>query len=316
MLYETFIAVLVIGVFAAGVAALLFYWPFPTKPFLDRSRKLAHIADIREISPDVKLIRLDTGGKGTPLGLPIGKHIKIYAPSPDSCLADGQWNGKNDPDKGAKEICRNYTPTTIEEKSGYVDLLVKIYKPGKTRMPDGTEVEWKDGGKMSLYLDSKKPGDTIEIQGPVGLNEYLGRSLFKLPGRTVEARHVGLLAGGTGINPMLQLILAALKDTGDRTNFYLIYANKTEDDILMRDRLDEAASRSKGRLKVTYTLDFPPKGWKGKEGFITESMIRECLPKPSAKPLILMCGPPPMVEFACKKNLDALGYTKLQYVAL
>ena len=65
-----------------------------------------------------------------------------------------------------------------------------------------------------------------------------------------------------------------------------------------------------GRFKVYYTLDFPPEGWKGMTGFISQDMIKECLPTPSQDTLFLMCGPPPMIQFACKQNLEAFGYDK------
>ena len=91
------------------------------------------------------------------------------------------------------------------------------------------------------------------------------------------------------------------------------------------------------RLKIWYTLDRPPKKWAYGEGFITEEvsgiprrnsaqfcavrrnsltprpssqMIAEHLPGPKESSLILMCGPPPMVKFACQQNLDKLGYKK------
>lgn len=57
---------------------------------------------------------------------------------------------------------------------------------------------------MGLYLDSKKVGDYIDIMGPLGVNEYLGAGVFKLPGRTITVKHVGMMAGGTGLTPMLQ----------------------------------------------------------------------------------------------------------------
>ena len=44
-------------------------------------------------------------------------------------------------------------------------------------------------------------------------------------------------------------------------------------------------------------------------------MIKEHLPEPSADTLILMCGPPPMIKFACLPNLDKLGYTEDMYFA-
>jgi len=203
---------------------------------------------------------------------------------------------------------------TGNEVSGYVDLVVKVYKPGTVKMPDGKEMAWEDGGKGSMFLDSKKPGDWVDIMGPLGVNEYLGRGTFKLPGKTVTVKHVGMMAGGTGLTPMLQVVQAAIRDPGDTTNFYMIYANKTENDILCREMLDDLASKSKGRFKLYYTLDFPPAGWKHKTGFITQEMIKSCLPPPSADTLVLMCGPPPMIEFACKKNLEALGYDKKTFV--
>lgn len=48
--------------------------------------------------------------------------------------------------------------------------------------------------------------------------------------------------------------------------------------------------------------------------FITADMIKEVLPPPGDDTLVLMCGPPPMIEFACKKNLEALGYPKTSMV--
>uniref|UniRef100_A0A6V0DMW4 NADH-cytochrome b5 reductase n=1 Tax=Zooxanthella nutricula TaxID=1333877 RepID=A0A6V0DMW4_9DINO len=304
-----------IAAFIVGVTLLLWYWPWPAKVFLNRERKPAEIIDIVELSPDTKRFRLSLGSRTTILGLPIGKHIVLFAPNPAKCVGGGQWNGKPDPDKGKAEIDRKYTPTTGNEAPGYVDLVIKVYRPGTVKMPDGKEITWEDGGKMGLFLDSKKVGDTIDVMGPIGVNEYLGKGIFKLPGRTVTVRHVGMMAGGTGLTPMLQVAKAALRDPKDSTSFSLIYANKTEDDILCREMLEDLVRTSNGRFKLTYTLDFPPANWKHKKGFITTEMIKECLPPPAESTLILMCGPPPMVEFACKKNLESLSYPKTSLVA-
>ena len=63
-----------------------------------------------------------------------------------------------------------------------------------------------------------------------------------------------------------------------------------------------------------YTLDRPPARWKFSSGFITDAMIAERLPGPQEESLVLMCGPPPMIKFACLPNLTKLGYTKAQQV--
>mmetsp|Transcript_49622 Transcript_49622/g.105616 ORF Transcript_49622/g.105616 Transcript_49622/m.105616 type:complete len:319 (-) Transcript_49622:83-1039(-) len=300
-----------LAAFAVGVTALLWYWPWPAKVFLvNRERKKAEIIDIAELSADTKRFRLSLGSKNTILGLPVGKHIVLYCANSSKCLSTGKWNGRDDPDKGKVEIDRKYTPVTGNETPGYVDLVIKIYRPGKFPMPDGQEVHWEDGGKMGLHLDGLKVGDSLEVMGPLGVNEYLGEGIFKLPGKTVSVKTVGMMAGGTGLTPMLQVVQAAVRNPKDKTKFSLILANKTEADILCRDLLEDLAARFPDRFKLTYTLDIPPSNWAHKKGFITAEMIKECLPPPGPDNLVLMCGPPPMIEFACKKNLEALGFPK------
>lgn len=53
-----------------------------------------------------------------------------------------------------------------------------------------------------------------------------------------------------------------------------------------------------------------PTAWDYSEGYVNEEMIRDHLPAPSEETLVLMCGPPPMIEFACLPNLERLGYAK------
>ena len=83
----------------------------------------------------------------------------------------------------------------------------------------------------------------------------------------------------------------------------------------MRDMLESLQTKFPEQFKLWYTLDRPPAKWAYSSGFITDSMIAEHLPGPHEETLILMCGPPPMVEFACKKNLEKLGYPKDMYHA-
>ena len=111
------------------------------------------------------------------------------------------------------------------------------------------------------------------------------------------------------------MIGAILADPSDPTHISLLYANQTEDDILVRDMLEELAAKHPTRMKVWYTLDRPPASWKYSTGFITDTMIAEHLPPPGDDTLVLMCGPPPMVKFACQANLDKLGHAKNRQVA-
>lgn len=60
---------------------------------------------------------------------------------------------------------------------------------------------------------------------------------------------------------------------------------------------------------VSYSLLYPP-GWTYSKGFVTADMIQEHLPAPAEDVLLLLCGPPPMVQLACHPNLDKLGYSQ------
>jgi len=110
---------------------------------------------------------------------------------------------------------------------------------------------------------------------------------------------------------MLQLARAAMKDNEDRTKFYLLFANQSDTDILLRDELDALKDANSGFFDVWYTVDkSPASGWHYSTGFISADMIKDHLPPPSPDTCILMCGPPPMITNACEPALDKLGYDK------
>ncbi|KAK2527288.1 hypothetical protein Q9966_010379 [Columba livia] len=223
-------------------------------------------------------------------------------------------------------VIRAYTPVSSDETKGYVDLIIKVYYKN-------VNPKFPEGGKMSQYLDNMKIGDVIDFRGPNGLLVYKGAGTFLIkPQKKAEAekkfaKHLGMIAGGTGktshhmeslekrdgfmdvgITPMLQLIRHITNDPKDSTKCYLLFANQTEKDILLRAELEDIAKRHPDQFTLWYTLDRPPQDWKYSSGFITADMIKAHLPSPGSETLILMCGPPPMIQFACLPNLDKLGY--------
>ena len=119
---------------------------------------------------------------------------------------------------------------------------------------------------MSQYLDSLSIGNTIDFRGPSGRLTYMGkgnfliRKLRKDNPYHVEVQQVSMIAGGTGITPMLQLIRHITNDELDTTNLSLLFANQTENDILMRNELEECAIKYQNQFKLWYTLDTPPNG--------------------------------------------------------
>jgi cytochrome-b5 reductase len=99
-----------------------------------------------------------------------------------------------------------------------------------------------------------------------------------------------MIAGGSGITPMYQIINAVLKNPADQTALSLIYANVNEEDILMKKELDALAAAHASRFKVYYVLNNPPAGWTGGVGFVSKDQIQTHLPSSSGDAKILMCG--------------------------
>uniref|UniRef100_A0A4W6EFZ4 NADH-cytochrome b5 reductase n=1 Tax=Lates calcarifer TaxID=8187 RepID=A0A4W6EFZ4_LATCA len=247
------------------------------------------LIDKQEISHDTKKFRFGLPSGAHVLGLPVGQHVYLSA----------KVNGSL--------VVRAYTPVSSDEDQGYVDLVVKVYY--KNCHPS-----FPEGGKMSQYLDNMAIGDTINFRGPNGLLVYKENGHFSIrPDKKSEPKvrkfkHVGMIAGGTGITPMLQLIHRIAADPTDTTRCSLIFANQTENDILLREELEEARKNHPDKVKLWFTLDKPPQDWSYSSGFVTYDMIKDHLPSPSTDVLIVLCGPPPMIQNACLPNLDKLGH--------
>lgn len=258
----------------------------------------AALIEKHQVSPDTVMLKFKFVGHGR--HIPVGKHLKIICPNPNR-VKDSLWNDAPDPESGKEFVERKYTPVSSTE-DGFV-LVVKAYKPNS---------KFRDGGKVSQYLDNIRIGNEIEVHLPYGIMEYLSAGQFKKSKQIVKAAHVGMVAGGSGLTPMLRLLEASLSDPSDITKFTLLFANRSECDILLRERLDELAATFPERFRVAYTLTKPPEEWKGENGLITEDMLKAYMPPPHPSSLILCCGPPKMIENCCKKNLDIIGYSRNQ----
>lgn len=144
------------------------------------------------------------------LGLPTGQHISLRFKDDDG-----------------KMVQRSYTPISDNSTVGKVILVVKVYKAG-------VHPKFPDGGKMSQHLDSLKIGDAIEMKGPKGHMEYLpsGKFTVKPLGKPLEHREtkqIIMIAGGTGITPMLQVLNYIFTRPGvPGIKVKMLYANQSK----------------------------------------------------------------------------------------
>lgn len=116
-----------------------------------------------------------------------------------------------------------------------------------------------------------------------------------------EFESIGMVAGGTGITPMWQVIQAIDSNPSDKTKVTLLFANVTEKDILIKEELESLAKRKPEQFKIIHVIEKPERSWKGLKGFVGHDSLAQNLPLPGLadKTKIFVCGPPPMVEVVC-----------------
>ncbi|NXL94925.1 NB5R4 reductase, partial [Alectura lathami] len=192
--------------------------------------------------------------------------------------------------------------------------VVKPYTPVLPSLPlDFKEPSWHDGAHVYLMikiypcglftqaLDHLQIGDCISVSSPEG-------NFKKSQVQTSE--DLFLLAAGTGFTPMVKLLNFALAEVSCLRTVKLIFFNKTEDDILWRNQLEQLALKDE-RFEVQFVLSEPAEDWVGKQGKISPSLLSECMKRSrkDSKVLICICGPTPFTEQGVQYLKD-LGYSQ------
>src|SRR5258708_14126793 len=109
--------------------------------------------------------------------------------------------------------------------------------------------------------------------------EIVGSQLagdFTLPAD--QNRRLVFIAGGIGITPFRSMIKYLL-DKRQKRPITLFYSNRTVDEIVYRDVLDQA--RKQLGIKTVYTLtdlSQVPADWTGQVGYLTGKMLRTQVP--------------------------------------
>ena len=213
-------------------------------------------------------------------------------------------------------LIRPYTPTKpvlprdsevetadneeLHDGSGTFQLTVKTYFPD----------EEQPGGAFSNILAALSIGEKLEMRGPLGDVIYLGHGQFSINGQQRSFKRVSLVLGGTGLTPGYALIARVCLDPKDTTELRVVDANKGENDILLRQELADFENESRGQLRVAHVLSDPSEDWHGLTGFVAKEIMQEHLFEPDEDGLVLLCGPPPMIQKAVLPGLEDWGYVK------
>jgi len=146
------------------------------------------------------------------------------------------------------ELIGDYSPCNAILAKGYFQLLIKIYS----------------GDIFTNFLDTLRDGDFLEVikkEGKFKLNDMY--------------KEIGMIAGGTGIAPMMQILHTLLPLEND-LKFYLIIINSTEADAPFRRIISDFKECYPERFIVHWLITKAETTWKNAS---TGSLSKELLKK-------------------------------------
>jgi ferredoxin-NADP reductase len=223
------------------------------------SWQVAEVVDIVDETPRVKTIAFDVRGWQ---GHRAGQHVDVRLTAADGYQAQRSYSIGSAPNGGRIELT----------------------------------VERLDDGEVSPYLtDELRPGDRIELRGPVG-----GYFVWE----PSQGGPLLLVAGGSGVVPLMAMIRVRAA-AGSDAETRLLFSSRGWNDVIYRDELERLGG---GGLTVIHTLTrSQPPGWKGYARRLDVEMLAEVGPGPREQPHAYVCGPTPFVE-AAAQALVQLGH--------
>ena len=162
-------------------------------------------------------------------------------------------------------------------------------------------VERLDDGEVSPYLTEElRPGDAIELRGPVG-----GYFVWD----SSAAGNVFLAAGGSGVVPLMAMARQRNAE-GSGIPTRLLYSARALEDVIYRDELAQLTQED--GFDVVYTLTrAQPSGWQGYDRRVDRDLLAEVAPAPPELAVSFVCGPTPFVE-AVAGALVELGHEPMR----
>lgn len=122
-----------------------------------------------------------------------------------------------------------------------------------------------DGGRMSNHInDNFKVGERVSVMKPMG-NFYVDLN-------EANNKHYFLVAGGSGITPMLSIIKSVLSKEAN-SKVTLVYANRDEENIIFNNTLSQLEASNSERLSVIHTLSNASSSWTGQVGRLTSERL-------------------------------------------
>lgn len=166
---------------------------------------------------------------------------------------------------------RSYSMASAQNSLGRVDITVERLR----------------NGEVSPYLTRELAvNDLLELRGPIG-----GWFVW----RTEQTEPIQLIAGGSGIVPLMAMIRSRAS-VGSTAPFRLLYSVREPEAVFYRDEL-QAAPEHERPVIVTYAYTRTvPKGWPRPPARINAALLERAAWPANLEPTYYICGPTPFVE--------------------
>ena len=145
----------------------------------------------------------------------------------------------------------------------------------------------KNSGDFTNRIPQMEAGDRVAVHGPFGRFSYVFHP---------KETRLLFIAGGIGITPLMSMLRHMRNSDRSDLTVTLLYANKTADNIVFKEELDEIAAAGIPALKVIHVLSDPSADWDGETGHIEKELVSKHF-KLGESPLCgaYLCAPPKMM---------------------
>ena len=191
-------------------------------------------------------------------------------------------------------VAGQHVDIRLTAEDGYTaQRSYSLASPTSARPVEVTVERFEDGEVSPYLVEDVAIGDPLELRGPIG-----GWFVW----RSEQAEPVQLIAGGSGIVPLMAMVRTHA-EAGSAAPFRLLYGAQDPDRRYYRDELDRLAGPAL-QIDVRYSRRAPAGVPVGRIG--VPDLARLTLP-PGQRPTVYVCGPTGFVE-AVADGLLHLGH--------
>src|SRR3989338_2557184 len=192
----------------------------------------------------------------------------------------GQWLMLDIPN-GTTPIRRPMSIASPDKEKTNIEFCIKLNPQGQ-----GTKI-----------LHTLQSGTSITLNGP------FGQFILKYP---TEADII-LIATGSGIAPLKAMIQDLLLTKKAKNNIYLLFGNRTEDEIVYKD-LFETLARTRQNFHFLPILSKPQENWNGERGRV-QDLLKKHFINHSKSTDFYLCGMKDMI-LETLSLLETMGFPR------